>query len=196
MTPLPQTRDSLIARLAEPTDVAAWDEFTQAYEPAIYRFCRARGLQEADAADALQDVLLAVHQVVGSWKPSGREGSFRAWLFETARRVCITVLRKRQRVSQGIGGTGVLEQMQDVAEHSGPADCDDAEWQRWAFCWAAAQVEREVQAETWRAFWLTVVDGAAPAAVAEQLGMSLGGVYTAKCRVLARVKERVQELSR
>ena len=72
----------------------------------------------------------------------------------------------------------------------------DADWQRWAFCWAANQIEREVLPVTWQAFWLTAVNGEPPAEVAERLQLRVGSVYAAKCRILNRIRERIQELSR
>ncbi len=196
MTPLPDTRQTLIARLAEPADVAAWDEFVASYQTAIYRYCRTRGLQEADAAEVVQEVMLAVHQVVGQWQPSGRAGSFRAWLLETARRICWQRLRQRARGDRAAGGTAAMERLHEVADHAGPAAGEEAEWQRWAFCWAAGHVQRDVQPDTWRAFWLTAVEGVAPPVAAQRLTMSVGGVYAAKCRVLARIRQRIEELSR
>jgi hypothetical protein len=46
MALLPDTRYSLLVRLIEPGDVAAWSEFTSIYEEAILRYSRNRGLQE------------------------------------------------------------------------------------------------------------------------------------------------------
>ncbi|MCA9140154.1 MAG: hypothetical protein KDB00_25455 [Planctomycetales bacterium] len=43
-----ETRASLILRLRNPGDVAAWDEFVGLYGPVIYRASRRRGLQAAD----------------------------------------------------------------------------------------------------------------------------------------------------
>jgi len=74
---LPETRYSLIARLACPEDTETWDEFLRTYEAAILRYCRTKGLQDADAADVCQHVLIAVHQAAQNWQPSGRSGSFR-----------------------------------------------------------------------------------------------------------------------
>lgn len=93
---LPETRYSLIARLARSEDVATWEEFLETYESAILRYCRSRGLQDADARDVSQQVLISVQKAAERWKPSGRTGSFRAWLFETARRSCLKALRLKR----------------------------------------------------------------------------------------------------
>ena len=44
-----ETRLSLIARLSDHDDVAAWEEFVAIYVPLLYRLARQKGLQHADA---------------------------------------------------------------------------------------------------------------------------------------------------
>jgi RNA polymerase sigma-70 factor (ECF subfamily) len=195
MPTLPDTRYSLLARLAEPADMAAWSEFVSIYEEAIFRYSRNRGLQEADALEVVQCVLLAVHQAVGHWKPTGRPGSFRAWLLETAHRVCLKALSDRQKWDRATGGTSMVRRLNEVADADPAVLSEEHDWQQWAFCWAAGQVEREVEPATWRAFCLAAVEGLPPHEVAMQLGMKTGSVYAAKCRVLARIRERTHELS-
>jgi len=70
----------------------------------------------------------------------------------------------------------------------------DAEYERRVFAWAAEQVRADFQEKTWQAFWQTAVEGQPAAQVAEALGLSVGAVYVAKSRVMARLKEQVQEL--
>jgi RNA polymerase sigma-70 factor, ECF subfamily len=196
MPSLPDTRYSLLARLAEPVDAAAWAEFTSIYEQAILRYSRNRGLQNADAQEVVQQVLLAVHQTIGDWIPTGRPGAFRAWLARAAHRICLATLRDRRKCDRATGGTSVLSRLAEVEDRGSLGEDEDRDWEQWAFCWAAGQVEREVAPATWRAFWLAAVDGLPPGEVGARLGMKTGSVYTAKCRVLARIRERIDELSR
>jgi RNA polymerase sigma-70 factor (ECF subfamily) len=200
MTSMPDTRYSLLARLARPGDVEAWSEFVHVYEAAVFRYSRNCGLQEADAWEVVQQVLVAVHQAAADWKPSGHQGSFRAWLVETAHRVCLATLRSRARCDRATGGSSGIERLQMIAVAPQAAESRDAEheldWQRWAFCWAAARVQHEIEPVTWRAFWLTAVDLVPPGEVAVELGMKVGSVYVAKCRVLARIRERAREVAR
>jgi RNA polymerase sigma-70 factor, ECF subfamily len=193
---LPDTRYSLLARLGDPADAAAWSEFVQIYRDAIYRYSRSRGLQDSDALDVVQNVLVVTHQAVGEWQPSGQSGSFRAWLVQTAHRVCLRVLRERARCDRAIGGTSVIQQLHDAADPDLEMDADEADWQRWAFCWAAGQVQGEVTPATWNAFWLSAVEGVTAEEAAQKTGLRIGSVYTARCRVIARIRERVDELSR
>jgi RNA polymerase sigma-70 factor (ECF subfamily) len=71
---------------------------------------------------------------------------------------------------------------------------DDSDRTQWALCYASEIIRREVAANTWEAFWSTAVANLPPSDVARQLGMKIGAVYTAKCRVLARIRELSEEL--
>ena len=194
MIVLPETRYSLIARLTRPEDSATWREFLATYEAAIVRYCRSRGLQDADAAEVCQDVLLAVHKIAEHWEPSGRPGSFRAWLFETARRSCLKSLRRHRDEPL------TEEQADDLPDESAEPfevliEQETSDWQQWAFYAASGVVQSEVDESTWRSFWMTAVDNRSAKDVAQELQIGVGNVYTAKCRVMGRIRKRVEELS-
>ena len=80
-----ETRLSLLTRLAKPgpVDQLAWEEFVDQYGPMIYRWCRRWGLQDADAKDVTQQVLLTLPTKLASFKYNP-DGSFRAWLHTLA----------------------------------------------------------------------------------------------------------------
>ena len=58
----------------------------------------------------------------------------------------------------------------------------------------SAQVRAVVPPETWRASWLTAAESCGGEQAARELGLSLGAVYLAKCRVMARLKEHIRWL--
>ncbi len=185
---LPETRYSLIARLASAEDADAWQDFVQAYESAIIRYCRSRGLQDADALEVAQDVFLVAHRAAEKWEPSGHAGSFRAWIFETARRSCLKLVRNRTALPRSLGE-------ESVEQESSDEDDSGREWQKWAFYAAAGKVQREVKLRTWQAFWKTTVENMDPREVARELDLSVGNVYTAKCRVMERIRKCIDQLT-
>ncbi len=192
MSNWPETRVSLIRRLADRDDADAWAFFEEHYQQPVYRFARSHGLQPDDALDVVQEVLLAVHRSAANWKPSGRVGSFRAWLAEAARRITLQITRQRSRVGQGTGGSGFAIEIGEIATVVPANDEDD---RRWSFYCASAIVQKEVSTQHWMAFWLTAVDGKSAEDVAVQLSMKTGTVYSAKCRVLARLKSVIESMT-
>ena len=69
------------------------------------------------------------------------------------------------------------------------------EWEerRQVFRWAASRAAAQFRPTTWQAFWQTAVDGHAPRFVADQLGLSVGAVYTARSRVMRFLQAQVEE---
>ena len=59
----PTTRESLLKRLQGTRDESAWGQFLLIYEPLLIRLMRKRGLQENDARDTTQQVLLRINGV-------------------------------------------------------------------------------------------------------------------------------------
>lgn len=194
MSNSPETRPTLLLRLRDSQDHVAWSQFVQVYSPLLYRFALHQGLQDADAADLTQDVLQAVARHIGTWEYDPRSGQFRGWLFTVARNKLHDFRDKRRRTPQGSGDTDI-----QLVLANQPAE-DDAE-QKWnreyeqrLFQWAADAVREQFQPATWDAFWKTAVENQEAAAVAATLGLSVGAVYIAKSRVVAKLREKLQEL--
>jgi len=195
MEEIPKTRASLLVRIRNPQDDEAWAEFVGLYEPVVYRIARQRGFQDADARELTQDVLVAVASAIERWEPDPARGKFRTWLFRIARNLSINLLVSRRRHAQGTGGTdfqALLEEQE--APRGEDSDLFDREYRRELFGRAVAQVRGQFREATWQAFWLTSVQGRDIGEVAEELGMSAGAVYIARSRVMARLREKVEQL--
>ena len=80
MTEFPETVDSLIVRIRDPSNSAAWDQFEQLYRPVIYRIAGTKGLQHADALDLVQQVLLSVASAIDRFEKQDHGVRFRNWL--------------------------------------------------------------------------------------------------------------------
>ena len=189
----PATRRSLIVKLRDPADAMAWGEFVTIYEPLVYRLARRKGLQDADARDLCQEVFRAVAGAIDRWDPD--RGSFRGWLSRIARNLLVNFLTRRPYQSRGSGATSVqdLLEAQPAADPSATA-LFEAEYRRRLFHWAADEVQGQFAATTWQAFWQTAVEGRPPGDVAAELCVSVGAVYIARSRVLARLRRRIEQL--
>src|SRR5262245_7524896 len=80
----PDTRASLLLRLADRTDREAWDQFSQIYTPVAYRLALRSGLQHADAEDLAQQVLASVAKAIGRWEEDPTRARFRTWFHRVA----------------------------------------------------------------------------------------------------------------
>ncbi len=189
-----ETRASLILRLANADDIAAWEDFTQIYRPLVLRLGLRHGLQAADAEDLAQEVFAAVAASVADWLERKDRGGFRAWLLRIARNATVNMLTRRTHRRWGVGGELGAEQLaslpaDDAASHSE----FEMEYRRQVFQWAAAQVRETVAETTWDAFWLTHVSDMSIEQAAARLGMSTAKVYVARSRVMARLRDRVRQ---
>lgn len=194
MNDSPVTRPSLLVRVRDRHDRQAWSEFVEIYTPIVYRYCRKHGLQDEDAADVAQEVLLGVAARVPQFQYDRRQGSFRGWLLTIARRRLCDFFNAHRRHPQGSGKTAVQQMLEGEPDRDEQSQWDQ-EFQRRLFDWAAARVRHEFEDSTWQAFWQTAVEAVPAKVVAGRLGISLGAVYVAKSRVVSRLRLRIQEAS-
>jgi RNA polymerase sigma-70 factor (ECF subfamily) len=189
------TRASLLARLGDPHDRTAWQQFVALYGRLVYGFARKHGLQDADAADLTQEVFLAIARTAGRWQYDPARGSFRGWLYGVTRNQLAKFLQRRQSQPVGSGDSNARQRLaEEPSPGPDPEDAWELEFRQQLFRVAADAVRGGFAPTTWQAFWQTAVEGRPAAAVAADLGLSVGAVYVARSRVLARLVERIQQM--
>ena len=186
----PATRRSLIVKLRDPADEAAWTEFMTLYEPLVYRLARRKGLQDADANDLCQEVFRDVSQAIGGWDPDPGAWELPRLVVANRPQLAHQLLDAARRTNcRGSGATSVQDLLEDQPAPDPSATAFfEAEYRKRLFQWAADDIKNEFTPATWAAFWRTAVDGHPPKDVAASLGMSVGAVYIARSRVLARLR--------
>ena len=207
MNRVPETRDAisqharparsgtdygLLLRVRDPADQEAWDEFVRIYRPVVYRLARGRGMQDADAQDLAQKVLMSVAAAIQSWQPDA--GSrFRHWLHKVAKNALInSITRGPHDLAAGGSSADRFLHAQSEAEDS----CDEIEleYRRQLFRRAAEIVRERADPNTWLAFSMTMIDDDSIAQAAQKLGVSEGVVYASRSRIMRRLRDTVKML--
>src|SRR4051794_28726016 len=107
--PIPTTRVSLLTQLREnPAEQKGWDQFVERYGRHIYRWCRQWKLQDADAEDVTQNILVKLTQKIQgfTYDPSR---SFRGWLKTVAHHAWRDFEDSRRRARPASGDSQVQE---------------------------------------------------------------------------------------
>ena len=177
------TQPSLLVRLRDHSDAAAWSRFVEVYTPLIYDFSRARGLPAADASDVAQEVLLRVAKAIRSFEYDRQRGLFRDWLA----RIVLNEVRRN------IGKTKANAPTLDVHELdlTGMQSQWNESFQQHAFQTALDRTKSHFTKHTWTLFDLSWIHKKSVGEVAEQAGVSMQQVYVARSRVLNRLRFEV-----
>lgn len=192
----PDTRASLLLQLRSKSDQAAWNEFVSTYRPVIYRIARRRNLQDADAQDLTQKVLVSVAGSIQNWEKRDSKTRFRHWLRKIVKNAILKELSRSPR-DRAMGGSNVQTLLGDLPNSEESLERDlQLEYQREIYVQAAAVVRTEVAAETWNVFQLSVVKRIPIDEVASRVGKSVGAAYAARGRVMNRLQQTVERIQK
>ncbi len=182
---------SLIERLCRASDVRQedWDRLVALYTPLLYSWARQGGLQDADAADLVQDVLTILVRELPRFRYDPAR-TFRGWL----RAVTLNRWRERRRRRQPQSLPLDSPQLAEQEQPDNLSVFEEDEYRRYIARRALALMQEQFQTHTWRACWETVVHGRKAGEVAAELGVSLDVVYTSTSRVLRRLREELRGL--
>ncbi|MCA9121125.1 MAG: sigma-70 family RNA polymerase sigma factor [Planctomycetaceae bacterium] len=153
------------------------------YSPLLFYWARRAGLEEADAADLVQEVLQLLIQKLPDFQYDAQQ-SFRSWL----RRVTLNKWHEMQRRKRpAVSGI-------EFDEYSAPDDADafwEIEYRQHLVQRALTLMQTDFEERTWRACWECVVNDRSAASVASELGMTEGAIRAAKFRVLCRLRQEL-----
>jgi RNA polymerase sigma factor (sigma-70 family) len=185
------TQPSLLLRIRDASDEESWRTFVSIYAPLIYRSCRRRGLQDADAADVGQEVLAQVARSIRDFEYQPGRGRFRDWLGAVVRhKLC----RFLQNEGRGVRGVVVQESMENL----GAIEADGewvAEFHAHLLSAALGRIRDRFEPPTWSAFEEVWLHDRASDEVARDLALPIEVVYLAKSRVLKRLRNELMTLA-
>jgi RNA polymerase sigma-70 factor (ECF subfamily) len=184
-----ETPASLLERLRQPGAQDAWTRFVRLYTPLFFYWARRGGLQESDAADLVQDVFTILVRKLPEFTYDPQR-SFRGWL----RTVLLHCWQRRRRrpLPRSLGDGATALPLLSVPD--GADVLAETEYRQYLIERVLALVQTDFQPATWKAFWECAVVGRRAEEVAADLGLSTAAVYTAKSRVLARLRQELKDL--
>ncbi|MBV8431041.1 MAG: sigma-70 family RNA polymerase sigma factor [Solirubrobacterales bacterium] len=188
------TRVSILRALSsDPGDQAAWSAFVDRYGPQIHAWCLRWKLQEADAQDVTQMVLLKLVRQLPhfAYDPSR---SFRGWLRTLTVHSWSDFLGDQIRGVRGSADAAVAEMLNTVQARDDLVRHLEETFDQELLELAMEEVSRRVEPHTWEAFRLTALEGVAAAEVAARLGIRVATVYRARHVVQAMLREALAAL--
>jgi RNA polymerase sigma-70 factor (ECF subfamily) len=189
-----RTSASLLQRVQQgPADQAAWNTFVERYGPRIFAWCRHWQLQESDAHDVTQEVLLQLVDKLHRFQYDPNR-SFRAWLKTLVHHAWQDFLERRRRAGLGSGDSSVLERLGSVEARENLEQQLQEVFDREVLEEAMARVQQRVAPHTWEAFRLLTFEGLSGAEVAPRVGMQVTMVYVAKSKVQKMLREEIDAL--
>ncbi|MFO0876553.1 MAG: sigma-70 family RNA polymerase sigma factor [Gemmataceae bacterium] len=184
---------SLLQRIQKrPDDQGAWRRLVDLYQPFVRGWLLRDPALRQDADDVTADVLQALVEALPRFERR-RDGSFRCWL----RTVTLNKVKTRHRAASDrpdmLAADGSW-----LAELEDPAAPLSREWDRAHDQHVLGRLLDLVACDfdpiTFRAFLLHGRDGKPAAEVANELGLTVAAVFSAKARVLRRLREEADGL--
>jgi RNA polymerase sigma-70 factor (ECF subfamily) len=189
----PATPISLLEHLRA-NNQDSWRRLLDLYGPLVRFWCGRCGLAPPDVEDIAQEVFAGVIKGLAAFRHDRPSDTFRGWLRVITRNQLLLFYRRNQGKPVAAGGSDTLRTLQQVADPwTSDSEDEKAEisllWRR-----AMERVRGEFEQHTWLAFWLTVVEGRAPATLTVELDMTAVAIRQAKSRVLRRLKLEVGDI--
>jgi RNA polymerase sigma-70 factor (ECF subfamily) len=187
----PPTPLSLLERLRA-NEPDAWRRLYDLYKPLIRFWCTRCGLAPEDIIDVTQEVFAGAAHGLAGFRRDRPGDTFRGWLRGITRNQILLFHRRNQGKPTADGGSDALWNLQQI--EAAPTDAEEEFEISQIYRKALEQVRVDFEEKTWQAFWLTVIEGRAPATLTKELGMSVASIRQAKSRVLRRIKLEVGDL--
>ena len=180
------THITLLNKLGESNNSAAWDEFHARYGKLIRSFARRQGLQAADIDDVLQDVLIALTKAMTKFEYDPAKGKFRSFL----KTIALRSIFKKFRQNNRLPGQGTLEETVSNAANDAEVDQHwESEWRQYHLRQAMRTLQSEFPDSHLAAFRLYAIGQRSAQETADALAISVDLVYQAKSRILKRLSE-------
>lgn len=183
------TRATLLERVKNPNDSHSWREFFGIYQPLLYRYARARGLDREKADEVTQQCLAVLSEKMTEFQYSKDKGGFSHWL----RRLVNNKIKdffKKKKVPLAQSADFRREQVREAS----PDTLWEREWRKRHLKYCLELIKDDVAPATYQAFEYHVLAEWPVERVCQTLDISPDQVYTAKSRITRRLRAKMREL--
>jgi RNA polymerase sigma-70 factor (ECF subfamily) len=190
-----ETSLSLLNRLRHAPEAESWNRLVELYKPLIRAWLRKYDVQDSDAEDLVQEVLLAVSKDIAKFEHKGQPGAFRAWLKGILVNRLRNFWRARDRRREARCGSDIDERLAELEKPTSElSQLWNEEHDRYVLRQLLELVKPHFAPNTWTAFYRVALKGERPRDVASEMQISLNAVVTAKSRVLSRLRQEAEGL--
>jgi RNA polymerase sigma-70 factor (ECF subfamily) len=190
----------LLGRLKYLGDNSSWEDFLARYRNLVYGLAKNKGLTDEEAADAVQETLIAVSRHIGRFQYDPTR-SFRAWLLKIARSKIADQFRKRlplqaaRAAGSDTSRTTVLERVPAPTAYGFEAKWESENREHIQRI-ALEKLRATANSKHYQIFDAHVVKGWPVEKVSVALGVSADQVYKVKERFTKELKREVARLQR
>lgn len=179
---------TLLDRIREPSDDAAWNRFVSLYSPLLFAFARRAGMNDNDSADVVQDVFLILMAELPRFEYDATRKNFRGWL----KTITVNKCRERQRRRVLAAGSGGSESgLSGIVDDATVEAFWEAEYQQHLIAQALRLIQTDFEPKTWQAAWLALTTDRTAADIGQELGLAEASVWVAKGRVLRKLRQEM-----
>ena len=188
-----QTSVTLLDSIRMRNDQTAWNLFYSTYSTRINAWCSRWGTAPDEIEDVIQETMLSVLKKIDLFNYDPQR-SFRAWLKTVAWRTW----KKFENKTTTARLSGHLKFARNELLLNAQSDFMKqfelmADYEIMSI--ACHRVRLRIESKTWDIFVMTDCNNMAGTVVADQMGLSIGAVHTASCRVRKMIRDEVAILN-
>jgi RNA polymerase sigma-70 factor, ECF subfamily len=185
------TRVSLLLRIKDRQDGAAWREFDDVYRPMLRRFALTYGADATEADDVVQHCMTAIHEHIDRFEYDPSKGRFKGWLKTLVNNRIRNLIRKRK---ERIAMTGEFAGVTANADDD-PEAIFERIWMDEHLKHALKLVSREVEEKTFNAFVDYVIRERPVEEICAEHGLNANQVHKSKYRLTKKLAEKMAALT-
>ena len=189
-----KTRQSLIIRVKQTDNEAAWTEFVDFYQPFIHIVLRQGKVPEIAIDDTSREILLKLWKYLKSFDPETHKVNFRTWLTKVIQHTAYDYFNKQTKYSKNLDSY----EENDHLDFSGETNSElesliQNEWESYLTQMALANVMKIFSGLAVEVFQQSLL-GKSTTEISQFCGITQASARTLRNRVRVRLKEEIKFL--